>query len=510
MSTQAPPRGTTLRSKTPRSIGLRVDAVRLERSWLLSGLLLAVLAGASALFALNLGHSSLFIDEVYSWRASRGSLGDLTDAVRFSEVTPPLYYLILHAWMQVCGGDSEALLRIPSVVAGVALVGALHWLGCLVAGRVAGLIAASLGALSPIVLLYSQQVRAYVWVMLALTIAVAAVIQATRGRSGRWLALGALAAGCAVLLHYTSIFVLAPLALWVWCRPDLGVRQRVAFVAGVALALLAVAPLALLQLSEGHQDSTASYASLTMFNALRIAGTPFDGRATDGLILWRELGAVVVIDALALLAFAERFRGLTARWLIVTCGVLPLGIVCFVSAVVQPIALTRYSAVAAPFILVAIGVVAAHAHRALRTALLVGALAASVAALVASARDHGQNPDTRAAVSTIASGWREGDVVSGIGLLGFDGALSYYADKLLAPGARDLAEFGTLDAAIDAPRVFDAATSGKRLWFIADPPMGPAQLRETLGRLDYRATLTRVFDGNAPVQLVRAEPSPRR
>ncbi|MDX6682099.1 MAG: mannosyltransferase [Solirubrobacteraceae bacterium] len=495
---------------TPRSRGKPVDGVRAQRRWLLPSFLLLILVAAGALFALNLGHSSLFIDEVYSWRASRGSLGDLSFAVRYSEVTPPLYYLILHAWMEATGGDSEALLRIPSVLAGVALVGALHWLGSLVAGRVAGLVAAALGAASPLVMLYSQQVRAYVWVMLALTIAVAAAIQATRGRSGRWLVVGAIAAACAVLLHYTSILVLGPLVVWLWRRPDLDVRWRVAFLAAVGAPLAAVVPLALLQLGQGHQEANATYASLTMFNALRVAGTPFDGRATDGLILWREIGAVVVIDALALLAFAERFRGLTARWLIVTCGVLPLGVVCLVSAVVQPIALTRYTAVAAPFILVAIGVVAAHAHRALRTALLVGAIAASGAALVASGRGHGQNPDTRAAITTISTGLRQGDVVSGIGLLGFDGALEYYADKLLPAGARKVAEFGTLDAAVDAPRVFDAATAGKRLWFIADPPMGTVQLRETLGRLDYRAAMTHVFDGNAPVQLVRAERSASR
>jgi hypothetical protein len=52
-----------------------------------------VILVAGGLFALQLGHSSLFMDEVYSWQASRGSLGDLADALRYSEVTPPLYYL---------------------------------------------------------------------------------------------------------------------------------------------------------------------------------------------------------------------------------------------------------------------------------------------------------------------------------------------------------------------------------------------------------------------------------
>jgi hypothetical protein len=353
-------------------------------------------------------------------------------------------------------------------------------------------------------------VRAYVWVMLALTIAVAAAMQATRDRSSRWLLAAAIASVCAVLLHYTAILVLAPLAIWVLLQSELDVRWRLAYTAAVAAPLAAIAPLALLQFGEGHHDSTDTYASLTTFNALRIAGTPFDGRATDGLMLWREIGAVVVIDAIALLARAERYRGLPARWLIVACAVLPVAVVTVVSAAGQPMALSRYTAVAAPFILVAIGVVAALAHRALTALLLAGALVASGASLLASQREHGHNPDTRAAVTAVASNWRAGDVVAGVGLLGFDGALSYYGEKLLPPGSRDVSGFGTLDAAVDDPRIFDAVWAGKRLWFLADPPMSAAQLRDAFARLEYRVTLSHVFDGNAPVQLIRAERSPQR
>lgn len=477
-------------------------AVRRERGWLLPGLLLLA---AGALFGLQLGHSSLFIDEVYSWRASRGSLGDLGNALRYSEVTPPLYYLVLHGWLQVCGGDTEALLRIPSAIAGIALVGAVYWLGSLVAGRTAGLIAGALTAISPIVLLYSQQVRAYVWVMLALTIAVAALIQAARGRSLPWLLAGALAAICAVLLHYTALLVLAPLALWLWCQRDLRVRWRVGFLAAIAVPVAALVPLALTQLSQGHQEASDIYASLTTLNALRIAGTPFDGRATGGLMLWREVAAVVVIDALALLAFADRLRAVRTRWLIVACGLVPLTVVGVVSALGQPVALTRYTAVAAPFILVAIGAVAAYAHRALTAVLLAGALAVSAAALVAAQQHDGQNPDTRAAIATAASNWRDGDVVVGLGLLGFDGALSYYAEKLLPPDAREVPAFPSLDAAVDSPPVFEAAVDGRRLWLVADPAMSALQLQRALARLEYRAVSAQVFEGNAPVQLVRAE-----
>jgi mannosyltransferase len=505
MQTYAPPRSETLRPPIHDAQAAVAPAPGRTRRWLLPGLLVLL----SATLFVHLGQSSLFIDEVYSWRASRGSLADLTDALRYSEVTPPLYYLILHAWMSVSGGDSETLLRLPSVLAGVGLVGAVTWLGGLVAGRGAALVAGALTAISPIVLLYSQQVRAYVWVMLAVTIAVAAVVQATRDRSWRWLLTGAVAAACAVLLHYTALLVLIPLAGWLWLQAELDVRWRLAFTAAIVAPLAAVAPLAWTQLQQGHHEASDTYASLTTINALRLAGTPFDGRASGGLILWREIAAVVVIDALALLAFADRLRVVRARWLMVMCGAVPLAAIGVASALGQPVALTRYTAVAAPFILVAVGVVAMNVHRALTAVLLCCAVGVSGAALYAAQQPAGQNPDTRAAMATIGADWRSGDVVAGLGLLGFDGSLSYYGEKLLPPGAGDVAAFPSLAAAVDSPRVFEAAVDEKRLWFLADPVMSVAHMRAVLARLEYRVASTKVFEGNAPVQLIRAERIPR-
>jgi len=46
--------------------------------------------------------------------------------------------------------------------------------------------------------------------------------------------------------------------------------------------------------------------------------------------------------------------------------------------------------------------------------------------------------------------------------------------------------------------------------FVVVPPLGAAALQSALSRLSYRATATHVFEGNAPVQLIRAEPSSSR
>jgi len=503
MPTYAPPRSLPLH---PAGLGLRVEnaatAAR-ERTGLLLGVVLLLAASA---FALQLGSSSLFIDEVYSWQASRGSLGDLGHALQYSEVAPPLYYLLLHFWMQIAGSDSEIVLRLPSVLAGVGLVGSVYWLGGLVAGRRAGLLAATLAAVSPLVLLYAQQVRAYIFVMLALTITVAAVLQATRDRSLKWLIIAAGAALCSVMAHYTAVLVLAPVVLWLWYQPEIDLRWRIGFAAAIAVPLGALVPLALEQTSQGHHDSAATYASLTMFNALRIAGSPFDGRATGGFMVARELGAVIVVEVLALLALAERFRGVRARWLIAACGAVPLAGVLLASALNQPVALTRYTAVAVPFILVAIAAVAVRLSRPLAALLLTLTLVASGIGLLAAQRDEGRNPDTRAAIETVADNWRQGDVVVSLGLLGFDGALSYYGEKLLPAGSSTVPGFSTLARAGEAPVVFEAAIDGRRIWFLSDPVMSAKELRAGFARLGLKPVFARTFTGNAKIQLVRAEP----
>src|ERR1700733_4630943 len=154
------------------------------------------LALAGFTFLWRLSASSLFTDETSSWLAARTSLGGVFSAVRQSEVAPPSYYLLLHVWIGLTGSDSILTMRLLSVLAGLCLVAAVWWLARLLSGDVAALLAALLTALSPLVVQYSQEIRAYVFVTLFATVAVAAAI-AARHAAGqqRWLVLAGGAAG---------------------------------------------------------------------------------------------------------------------------------------------------------------------------------------------------------------------------------------------------------------------------------------------------------------------------
>lgn len=502
MPTLAPPT-TKVSSRAPVQTADLPAGVAPSSKLPLAGILLL----ATVVFGVGLSSSSLFIDEVYSWHAVRGDMGQLLDALKLSEVTPPLYYFVLDAWLWLTGSDSEVVMRLPSVVAGVALVGAVYWLATLIAGRNAGLVAAALTAVNPLTLLYAQQVRAYIFVMLAVTVAAATAIQAVRQPSTRRFVIAALTAALALCTHYTALLALAPIAVWMLSQSQIDPRFKVGYLLALLAPLAALAPLALEQTSRGHHGSTADYASLTSFNLLRLFGTPFDGRMTDGMILSREIGALVVVEVLALLAFADRFRRVRDRRLLAAAAFVPIVAIVLVSAFVVPMALTRYTVVAAPFVLVGIGTLVVHTPRPLAISLVSAALLASVPPVLASNTAAGRHPDLRGAVATAAAGWQHGDVMVSVELLGFDGALSYYAERDLPRGERDLHAFATLEEAAFAAPVFDAASSGRALWIVSDPPMRPAELTRALIRLGYEVGATRSFAGNSRLQLVRAVPA---
>jgi len=76
------------------------------------------------------------------------------------DVHPPLYFLLLHAWIGVFG-DSLFSVRLLSVLPGIATVGLGMWLVYQVASRHAAVVAGVLMALLPIAVRYSQEVRMY-------------------------------------------------------------------------------------------------------------------------------------------------------------------------------------------------------------------------------------------------------------------------------------------------------------------------------------------------------------
>jgi hypothetical protein len=313
------------------------------------------------------------------------------------------------------------------------------------------------------------------------------------------------AGAAAILTHYTAVLVIGPFAVWLVMRDDtFDLRLRALAAAAMTAPLLALAPLAAEQLSRGHQDWTDQFGRLGVDNTLRLLGTPFDGRYGNFSDVGLQVGAAVVVIAVTILATGERLIGVHNRRMVAACALAPIGAVILTSAVVHPVALTRYSAVAAPFVLVAVGVVAVHVQRELAVVLVGATLALSAIGVVGAERDQGQYPDTRGAVSTVAAHWRDGDVVVGVNLFSFPAALAYYAERKLPPEGRRVYDYPSAAAAFDAPEIVRVTRRRARIWLLADPPLPRPELRYALEGRGYRARREWRFEGPRGVQVVLA------
>ncbi len=231
--------------------------------WIVTGLTLL----AAALRFATLGVQSYHHDEIVTAsRVLRDGFWHAMNAVGFSESAPPLYYALAWVWTQLTG-TGEFGLRSLSALAGVATVPVAYGLGAELRGKRAGIVAAALVAVNPMLLWYSQEARGYALLTFLTAVAALYFVRAlgdvpvvsrpygrlTTGTSPgrkdlrRWGVFSALA----LATHYFAIFPIALEAVWLLWRRR---REALAGLWIVALAGLALAPLAIHQMSLGHAE----------------------------------------------------------------------------------------------------------------------------------------------------------------------------------------------------------------------------------------------------------------
>lgn len=264
--------------------------------------LAALVALAAALRLGTLGAQSLWYDEAFTpLHVLHPSLWDTLRSVSRTENSPPLWYAI--EWLDYrLLGTSEYALRLPSALAGIALV-PVAWAICreLVRERGAAIACAALVAVGPLFQWYSQEARVYGLFTLTVGVAVLAFARVLREPTRRRWAAFAAAGALALLTHYFAVFVLAGMGIWLLGDPRTrrACLPALAALAAVALALL---PLILAQgarntqwighwaLKERIEDIPGYY--LTGYSGGRVGhsiealvGLPLFGAAVVGL--WR-------------------------------------------------------------------------------------------------------------------------------------------------------------------------------------------------------------------------------
>jgi mannosyltransferase len=227
------------------------SASRLPSWWPLAAL--TVLAAALRLSTLGL--QSFWYDEAFTpVHVLHPSLWATLRGVVHTENSPPLWYLLAWADSRVLG-DGEVALRLPSALAGIATVPVAWMIGRELSGRRAAILAATLVAVSPLFVWYSQEARAYALFVLMAALAMLCFLLAEREPTRAHMAAFALTGSLALLTHYFAVFLLIPMALWLLYDPSArgrAPRRRAALPALAAIGVVGLALLPLISAQGGH------------------------------------------------------------------------------------------------------------------------------------------------------------------------------------------------------------------------------------------------------------------
>jgi mannosyltransferase len=209
-----------------------------------------VAIGAGLRFATLGGQSYRYDEAVTVGRVLQPDLFSTLAAVPHSESMPPLYYLLAWSWAQL-GGTGEIWMRSLSALAGTAAIAVVFFAAlALPLGRRAGLIAAAAVAVSPVLIWFSQDARAYALVFLLTALSFLFFARARRSSAKGDLAWWAVFSALAIATHYFAGFVVAAEAGMLILGPN---RRRVmTALLAIAAAVALLVPIARQQASNAH------------------------------------------------------------------------------------------------------------------------------------------------------------------------------------------------------------------------------------------------------------------
>jgi len=263
---------------------------------------LALLTVTAAIFRFStLGVQHYWIDESVTVALLRLSFGGMLHTIPLTESTPPLYYVIAWVWTKLFG-TSELGLRSLSALAGTAAVPVCYAAAAQFASRRVALFTTALAAVSPMLVWYSQEARAYSLLMLLSALTVLFFGEALRDPKRSTIGLWSVASVLALATHYFAGFLVLGEAIWLLAQRRARGRVALACVP-IVTAVGALAPLAEYQHRQGHLTfigTTALASRIRNTAEVFVAGQTgplIPGVTAAGLVLVGVAVALLVVCA---------------------------------------------------------------------------------------------------------------------------------------------------------------------------------------------------------------------
>jgi uncharacterized membrane protein len=216
---------------------------------LLVGLFVAGTLAVAVVFRF-LTTSDLWLDEALTVNIAKLPLSDLEPALR-KDGAPPLFYVLLHGWIQVFG-SSDVAVRALSGVLGLAMLPLAYFAGRRLGGadpvrrRWIGWTAVLVVAASPYAIRYSTEARMYMLAMVLVLLGYLALWRATEKPTFWPLAGVALVTAALLYAQYWAFFLLGVVVLtqlWVaWRNPGDPRRAAIRILVAIAVGGLLFLP----------------------------------------------------------------------------------------------------------------------------------------------------------------------------------------------------------------------------------------------------------------------------
>ena len=173
-----------------------------------SVLTLALLAAvASVLRFLFLTRKPFWFDEAFSAEIARLPWHGFLHLLWWREANMSLYYVLLRGWLHL--GSSPFFIRSFSVLASLATLSAIYWLGCKLFDRRVGLIAVALLSCNAYHIRYAQEARSYSLFVLLATLSSALFVACVRQPARRNFRGYVLTSVLAVYAHFYALLLIA-------------------------------------------------------------------------------------------------------------------------------------------------------------------------------------------------------------------------------------------------------------------------------------------------------------
>jgi len=287
--------------KTVRDLSLKNIQSLVTASRYFQSLIVLMVIGLFLRFY-NLGFNSLWLDEASTYTISLKSFAGIWQVTASGEFNPPLFYWAEHVMLML--GNNEVILRFIPALLGVLTIPLFYLIGKEFLDRNAGIIAAAACTVSPFLIYYSQEARAYMMMLFFVALATIFFLRAMKsGSLIPWILFGVFSA-LAFWSHFYAFVMIAALVLYALIEWAPRIRTELAnlkmLVAGIIVFVVLSLPLIIV--------------TLQLF-VLRTSSAPTYGIQGLGIILetFNQISgfndiAMYVLVALFVIGIIQTFR----------------------------------------------------------------------------------------------------------------------------------------------------------------------------------------------------------